>query len=401
MTNPQKTILVLSCIEKGHEFLRSAKRCGAKVVFVTSESLKHTARWPTESIDEIFYMPDVETHWNMADTIRGVSYLARTRAFDRVVPLDDLDLDTAALLREHLRLPGLGETATRFFRDKLFMRAEAQAAGFLVPEFVPLINDAAINAFADSVPPPWVVKPRFMAGSVGIKKAHDKDELWRIADKLGDERSYYLAERFVAGDVYHVDSLTQKGKVEFSRASKYGKPLLAVASEGDVFSSRLLPAASAESRELVDLSHRVLEALHFSDGVTHAEFIRGRDDGKLYFLETAARVAGAYIADMIEAATGINLWAEWARLELSGPEGYALPAQRDEHAGIVVSLAKCEHPDTSAYQDPEIVWRLDLRYHVGFIVRSTSAERVEEVQRSLIDRVRRDHLTWVAPPERC
>lgn len=401
MTHRQKTILVISCVEKGHEFLRSAKRCGAHVVFLTSESLKHTARWPTESIDEIFYMPDVETHWNLADTIKGVSYLARTRVFDRVVPLDDLDLDTAALLREHLRLPGLGETATRFFRDKFFMRTEAQAAGFLVPEFVPLINDAAIDAFADSVPAPWVVKPRFMAGSVGIKKAHDKGELWRLVDTLGDERSYYLAERFVSGDVYHVDSLTQRGRVEFSRASKYGKPLLAVASEGDVFSSRLLPAASDESRELVDLSRRVLEALHFRDGVTHAEFIRGRDDGKLYFLETAARVAGAYIADMLEAATGINLWAEWARLELAGPEGYTLPAQRDEAAAIVVSLAKSEHPDTSAYQDPEIVWRLDLRYHVGFIVRSPSYERVAEVQRSLIDRVRRDHLTWVAPPECC
>jgi hypothetical protein len=112
-------------------------------------------------------------------------------------------------------------------------------------------------------------------------------------------------------------------------------------------------------------------------------------------------VAGAYIADMLEAATGINLWAEWARLELSGEEGYALPPQRDEYAGVVISLAKSEHPDTSAYQDPEIVWRLDMRYHVGFIVRSPSLERVEEVQRSLIDRVRRDHLTWVAPPERC
>jgi hypothetical protein len=38
-------------------------------------------------------------------------------------------------------------------------------------------------------------------------------------------------------------------------------------------------------------------------GVTHAEFIRGVD-GELYFLEIAARVGGANIAEMIEAATG-------------------------------------------------------------------------------------------------
>ena len=48
--------------------------------------------------------------------------MARGRRFDRVVALDEFDLEIAALIREHMRLPGMGVTATAFYRDKLAMR---------------------------------------------------------------------------------------------------------------------------------------------------------------------------------------------------------------------------------------------------------------------------------------
>ena len=120
-------ILCLAGYEKGHEFLRQAKRQGCGVVLVTSQSLQGKAEWPAESIDEIFYMPDQNHEWNRADTIKAVSYLARTRVIDRIVALDDFDVEMAAALREHLRLPGMGETTVRHFRDKLAMRMKARA----------------------------------------------------------------------------------------------------------------------------------------------------------------------------------------------------------------------------------------------------------------------------------
>ena len=102
------TILCLASYEKGHEFLREAKRQGCGVMLLTSESLQGKAEWPVDHIDEIFYMPDQNHEWNRADTIKAVSYLARTRVIDRVVALDDFDVEMAAALREHLRLPGHG-----------------------------------------------------------------------------------------------------------------------------------------------------------------------------------------------------------------------------------------------------------------------------------------------------
>jgi hypothetical protein len=133
-------------------------------------------------------------------------------------------------------------------------------------------------------------------------------------------------------------------------------------------------------------------------GVSHTELIVGKD-GQVYFLETSARVGGAHIADLVEAGRGINLWAEWAKLELAGSEGtYALPPLRDEYAGLLVSLAKQEHPDTASFADPEIVWRIDKPFHIGFVVRSTRHARVTELIDGYIERVRRDYLA-IAPPK--
>ena len=135
-------------------------------------------------------------------------------------------------------------------------------------------------------------------------------------------------------------------------------------------------------------------------GASHTEFILGRDDGQLYFLETSGRVGGAYIADLIEAGTGLNPWAEWAKIELAGERGtYELPRPRQDYAGLLVSLIRQEAPDYAPFTDPEIVWRLEgKRSHIGFIVRSPSRARVTALLDDYIARVRRDQHA-VQPPQ--
>src|SRR5512145_1790335 len=130
------TVLCIASYEKGYEFLREAKRQGCRVLLLTSHSLKDSSKWPMESIDEIYFIPDEQKRWDKQQTINAVSYLARTEEIDRIVPLDDFDLEMAAALREHLRVPGMGETTTRYFRDKLAMRVKAASDGLPVPGFV-------------------------------------------------------------------------------------------------------------------------------------------------------------------------------------------------------------------------------------------------------------------------
>ena len=395
------TILCIASYEKGHDFLRECKRQGCTVILITSQRLQHTAHWPMESIDQIFYMPDREGKWDRLQTIHSISYLTRMRDIERLAPLDDFDLEIAATLREHLRIPGMGETTTRYFRDKLSMRLKAQEAGVSIPDFVSIVNYEKIREFTERVPAPWVLKPRSMAGAIGIKKVHSAEELWRLLEQLGDEQSFYLLERFVPGDIFHVDSIVYERNVLFATASGYGRPPLEVSHSGGIFTTKLLERGSPLEQGLLELNRRVLEGLGLLRGVSHTEFIRGREDGKLYFLETSARVGGAHIADLLEAATGVNMWAEWAKVEIAGGKApYQPPAARGDYAGLLVSLARQEYPDTSAYTDPEIVWRMHKEHHVGFIVKSADPARVQELLDAYVERVQLDFHASVAPLDR-
>lgn len=394
------TILAIASYEKGHAFLRQAKTEGARVLLLTSLSIKESAQWPRQCIDEIFYMPDVDKEWNKADTLKAVAYLARTEMIDRIVPLDDFDLELAASLREHLRIPGMGETTVRRFRDKLAMRMSAYEASIAVPDFVHILNHARIQRFVEKVPAPWVLKPRSSAGATGIQKIENADQLWQALDQLGDLQPNYLLERYVPGDIFHVDSIVYERELRFAVASGYGRPPLDVSHHGGVFTTRLLERGSEREQLLLEMNSHLLAALGLVRGVSHTEFIIGHD-GEVYFLETAARVGGAHIAELVEAATGINLWSEWARIEVAGgKQDYHVPAARKDYAGLLVSLARQEHPDTSGYTDPQIVWRMDQANHVGFIVRSDSHAVVEKKLGELTERVTQDFWAYAPPKEK-
>ena len=393
MTNEHRplTVLCLASYEKGHDFMRECRAQGCRVLLLTSLSLKDKSDFPRDSIDELFYIPDVGKKWNLEDTIKSVSYVARHEQIDRIVPLDDFDLETAAALREHLRVPGLGETTTRHFRDKLAMRMQAQEHGIAVPEFVHALNYERLREYMGRVPPPWLLKPRFEASATGIKKISAPAELWPALDALGDRQSFHLVERFVPGDIFHVDTIISEREILFASASRYGNPPLDVAHGGGVFTTRTLAPDSEDARALFDMNRRVLEAMRHVRGVAHTEFIKAREDGRFYFLETAARVGGAHIVELVEAATGLNLWREWAKIEIGrGERPYQLPQLRQDFAGLIVSLARQERPDTSAYDDPEIVWRLDKQSHAGLIVRSADPARVEQLLDDYACRFARD-----------
>ncbi|MGD2078005.1 MAG: ATP-grasp domain-containing protein, partial [Chloroflexota bacterium] len=317
------------------------------------------------------------------------------------VALDDFDVETAAALREHLRIPGMGDTTARYFRDKLAMRMQAQEMGILVPKFTPVFNHGEIRAFTHEVSPPWVLKPRSQAGAMGIRKVFGDDELWRTLEELGDKASHFVLEQFVEGDIFHVDAIVSEREAVFAEVHRYWRPLLAVSHEGGVFITRTVGRQSREAKKLRDLNRNLMEALGMVRGVTHTEFILGAEDNRFYFLETAARVGGANIAELVEHATGINLWAEWAAIELGDIRGvaYELPPAESDYAGILICLARQEHPDTSAYDDSEVVWRLDKKNHAGLIVASPDQARIEELLADYSRRFATDFLAYVPPLE--
>jgi hypothetical protein len=388
------TFLCIATYRKGDEFLRECRRQGCRVLLLTEEKLRDSD-WPRDAIDAVFYlrrdMPE-------EDVRKGAAYMARTERLDRIVALDDFDVELAAMLREHLRVAGSGQSTARRFRDKLAMRESARAAGIPCPDFVHVLNDAIIRDWCARVPPPWVLKPRSQAAAIGIRKISSAADLWQAIGALGDAHADYLLEQFVGGDVYHVDSIVTGGTVRFAIASRYRTPPMAVAHEGGIFVTATLPASHPDSAALLALNARILSSFGLELGASHTEFIRAHD-GTWHFLETSARVGGAYIVDVVEAATGVNLWREWARAELSG-DGYVPPAARPGHAGIVLSLARQEWPDTSAYTDPEIVVRVRRAHHAGLIVSSERPDRIGPLLDTYVQRFQADFHASAPPPDR-
>ncbi len=414
-------IVCLATYFKGGDFIRECKRLGCNVILVTKEKMLEED-WPRDSLDDLIAVPNDAGPALMIDL---TAFIGRKLKVDRVVALEEFDVMTAALIREHFCLPGMSSSTAKTFRDKFRMAKAARAGGILLPDFVPLINGDEVRDFMERVPPPWIIKPRSDVSAIGIRKLEEPAEVWRITGEMNDREnlrersSYYVLAQFIPGEVFHVDSIVSGGRVVFAGTNRYGRPPLEVAHGGGAYVSRTVAHGSESEKKLFAINRKLVKALQLERGAAHAEFIKSDADGEFYFLEMAARVGGAYIADVLEAASGLNLWREWAQMEVAGDrkqeqeagagekpdrkgasDGNKLKPPRNEYAGIVLSLSKQEHPDTSAYDDPEIVYRVKKKHHAGLIVRSKKLERVEELLTQYAARFADDFVAVVPPLEK-
>jgi phosphoribosylamine-glycine ligase len=392
-------IVCIASEQKGNEFLDEAQNAGWHVTLVTRKKLLDEP-WLWTALNDV---KTVENDASLEDYVRVITNIAGSRPIERVVGLDEFDVLTAARAREHLQLGGMTPSHALRFRDKLSMRNIASAAGMPCPEFVGVFNADAIDAFLDHVPAPWIVKPRTEVSAFGIRKCETRDEVWSVLREL-DERgtwrdhpSQYLIERFVEGNVFHVDSVVNDRKVQVAGVSRYGTPPLSVSHHGGVFTSSIVPYRSKERKELERLNSQLLSAFKYERGVSHAEFLQSSADGNFYLLEVACRVGGAYIANVLEHACNFNLWREWAKLETATTENpYMRPRIRKDFAGVALALANQDAPDTSHYDESEIVYRVAKPKHVGLIFHSKKQKRIDELLGIYADRITNDFLV-VAP----
>ncbi len=240
--------LCISSYEKGQDFMRQCAEMGVKPTLLTVDKLRD-APWPRDVLEDVATMPDNVSREALINT---VCWMARGRRFDRVIALDEFDLDAVAQIREHTRIPGMGVTSTAYYRDKLAMRTGASESGFLVPEFCRVLNYDELRAYMDAVPAPWLLKPRAEASALGIRKIQNPEELWRTLDELGDLQTNYLLEQFVPGDIFHVDSIVseQQGRL------LGGASVRAAADAGDARGRRVHDAHGRSIKPRLDETDR-------------------------------------------------------------------------------------------------------------------------------------------------
>jgi biotin carboxylase len=399
----KRHIVCIASEHKGNEFLEEAQNAGWHVTLVTRKKLLDQP-WAWTALNDV---KTVEDNALPSEYVRAIANIAGSRVIDRVVGLDEFDVMTAARAREHLQMPGMSSSHALRFRDKLSMRNIASQAGIPCPEFTGVFNKLAIEKFLGEVEPPLIVKPRYEVSAFGIRKCETANDVWDVLTDLDgrnnwrDHPSQFVLERFIKGNVFHVDSIVENGKVLACGVSKYGTPPFSVTHYGGVFTSSIVPYKARERKDLEKLNQQLLTAFKYDRGVSHAEFLQSEADGKFYLLEVACRVGGAYIANVLEHACNFNLWREWAKLETATEEKpYKLPKLRKDFAGVALCLANTDAPDTSHYVEAEIVYRVTKPKHVGMIFYSKKQKRLEDLLSTYSERIAADFLAVMPAKER-
>ncbi|HTU51735.1 MAG TPA: hypothetical protein VMF56_14170 [Acidobacteriaceae bacterium] len=325
---------IILCMAASHtcaRFLEELANLGCRVVLLTIDEHRD-APWPSDAISDLQSMPAGMTLQQITNT---VTYLARSRKFARIIALDNFNVPIAAALREHLRIPGMGVTTACYFSDKLAARLKAAHMGMTVPAFMSVANYDELRQFMETVPSPWLLTPRSASCGPESRQLNETEQVWRALDALGDDQSGFLLEQSIEGDRIHVDSLTADGTVVFSAVS----PCRAAASEATESNELLPPAQNNGSKAEIERLRRanmaLLSSMRMARGVTHTEFLRSNATAEFYFMETSASVDTRCVADMMKETHGLDLWKEWARLEVTAMRGkrYTLPSfARDRKA---------------------------------------------------------------------
>lgn len=244
-------------------------------------------------------------------------YIEIMGVFDSIVCFSEEDLYLAAALRERYRIAGPVPEQIRPFRDKYTMKLRVSEAGIKTPNFglfqdlADTLQERNYECASARYGVPFVLKPRIGMANQGIFIISSFAEFERVSCAIRHELSTYMIESYVAGDMYHVDSLLTENGLQMY-ASRYTVPQLH-ARKGPT-GSVTLDEKSDEALSLFAVNRQVLDALQLPLGCAHAEYFR-TEKGEIVFCEVGARIGGTQVIPMLERVHGVNLAQKWFTAE--------------------------------------------------------------------------------------
>ena len=381
---------------RNNDFLDAAKKLQVEIITAADYCHRLAPLWGMSPIQSVpFDQPEVALKQVLA---------ALGRKLDAVLAVDDSGVELAALLREHLNLPGNHPEAVRLTRDKLAFRCLLQDGGLNCPAFYHLSNPSQAAALQAPLHFPVVVKARRLSSSRGVirtdtPQAFKEAVHWaqgiqakadRDAAKLG-----LVVETFIPGREYALEGLLQQGQLRVLALFDKPDPL-----DGPYFEETLYITPSHLSQkkqeEIRQTVQRACELAGLSSGPIHAE-MRVNEQG-IWLLEIAARSIGGLCGRMLRHALGMSLEELILRHALNLPlpqtqlaaavgvmmipiprRGIFLGARHLEEAMNIANISDIQitaHPGQTIAPPPEGA------SYLGFIfARGNSAETVESALR--------------------
>lgn len=307
-------------------FAKAARNCGYEITVIAPAQTSFVEG----EVDRVFFCEQYELVAELRQLVRAV---CDKHAIARIFASHEKDVLTAAFCRRDNRIQGLLPENALLFRDKNAMSKRARELNVPVPEDCLPHTIGVLEEFVARVGYPIVLKPYDGMACLGTLKVSTPQQLAAAWARVSDDRHNYRAENFIKGKQFHVDCLIQNDEIVFELLSEYAHPLLDNFREQGVGSVTWPPSQhSAAHKRILDLNKQVLQGFGLYTGVAHTEFFV-TDEGEVYFGESGARMGGAHVVPMIQAAYGIELAAEWMKVDLDST--YRPQVQLSRNAGAL------------------------------------------------------------------
>jgi len=263
--------------------------------------------------------------------------IAKSENIDGIVTdQTDLPVTTAAYVAEELGLPGIGYHTSQLFTDKSRMNKKCIELGFSVPRSHTVSSmDEALRA-SEQLPYPFIIKPHNNQGSRGVVKIVNEDELrknFEFSSSFSSENKV-LMEEFIEGDEIAVQGLVYEyktwnllcvDKVNFENTNVFAPKYVMHPPKKQFLTDRLF-----------EINAAIMKGFGLKHGLTQSEFVYSEPKDTLYFIETAARGAGAYISShIIPAACNIDTSKFLLDLSLGNPVDTKNFKESAKHAGYI------------------------------------------------------------------
>jgi biotin carboxylase len=296
-----------------------------------------------------------------------------------IVPTNDFTVTSSALVAEHFGLPRNSPRTVELCRDKLAMKEAFAEAGIPVPRFHGFTTYDELMAGVDDFTFPVVIKPRHMAGSLGVIKVDSKEELADAYDRSAADVLSIGGQANSPEDVFQVEEyIDYEYEVSVEVAHFQGERIVLGVTDKQlgpepyfVETGHVVPSALSTNTALTEWALKSCEVLGIEYGVAHFE-ARVNAAGDIKVIEVAARTGGDAIMDLIEDVYGVNPY-EMHVLSYLGKQ----PERKEftpRGIAAVAFLRAAEGTVTEVRRNAEVLKAQDIKFYA---ITATPGTRVK------------------------
>lgn len=288
-----KHILIVEGFRPGHEMLQT-KAC---VLSMIIEKFRLSGN-EKELYERVLGLKD---NADLEEWIEGALFINKIHKIDMVVCFHEKRQYEAAVIAKTLGLSYYNSPeTTKIICNKFLLRENLRKNKIDTTWSMPF------NLIQNSNPPfPLIVKPVQGWGSAEILKVNNEVDLENIIRKKSDALDKYVAEEFLEGKEYSVESITSDGRHKIVCITEKFKD------KNFVEEGHCVPANLPKEKinEIITYVKKILNNFEVKKGTSHTEIIYTKSGP--HIVETHLRMGGDSIPDLIKNSFGIDMLDFW------------------------------------------------------------------------------------------